>query len=197
MRRRWSAVVGLSVMALVTSALPAAAASPSLPTGLVFERAVTHTPVLAAKVSDPDGGTVVGRFFARTAGAPGAVRGLIAGTGSAIDPEGLRLYERLITDRSHVSATLAMMARALALRGEAVFLIRDRLVPVTDWDVKTMHGEPRAYRVSVSEIGGGSSQTVLAGEVDHRDELLTDAERGDSMLICVSRARGERLVLDM
>jgi hypothetical protein len=29
------------------------------------------------------------------------------------------------------------------------------------------------------------------------DELLTDAERGDSMLICVSRARGARLVLDM
>ncbi|MGQ4405689.1 2Fe-2S iron-sulfur cluster-binding protein [Streptomyces hayashii] len=44
---------------------------------------------------------------------------------------------------------------------------------------------------------GTCRQTVLAGEVDHRDELLTDAERGDSMLICVSRARGERLVLDM
>ena len=44
---------------------------------------------------------------------------------------------------------------------------------------------------------GTCRQRVLAGEVDHRDELLTDAERGDSMLICVSRARGERLVLDM
>jgi hypothetical protein len=38
---------------------------------------------------------------------------------------------------------------------------------------------------------------VLAGEVEHRDELLTDAERADSMLICVSRARGGRLVLDL
>jgi hypothetical protein len=38
---------------------------------------------------------------------------------------------------------------------------------------------------------------VLEGEVDHRDELLTDAERDDSMLICVSRARSERLVLDL
>jgi hypothetical protein len=37
----------------------------------------------------------------------------------------------------------------------------------------------------------------VEGEVDHRDELLTDAERDDSMLICVSRARGERIVLDM
>jgi len=38
---------------------------------------------------------------------------------------------------------------------------------------------------------------VLEGEIDHRDELLTDAEGGDSMLLCVSRARSERLVLDM
>ncbi|MFD5862009.1 PDR/VanB family oxidoreductase [Streptomyces chartreusis] len=44
---------------------------------------------------------------------------------------------------------------------------------------------------------GTCQQRVLEGEVDHRDELLTDAERADSMLICVSRARGDRLVLDM
>lgn len=44
---------------------------------------------------------------------------------------------------------------------------------------------------------GTCQQRVLEGEVDHRDELLTDAERGDSMLICVSRARSERIVLDM
>lgn len=63
--------------------------------------------------------------------------------------------------------TLAMMARSLALRGESVFLVRDRLVPVTDWDLRTVHGEPTAYRVSIGEIGGGTSQTVLAGEVLH------------------------------
>ncbi|MGW3951489.1 PDR/VanB family oxidoreductase [Streptomyces sp. NPDC004752] len=44
---------------------------------------------------------------------------------------------------------------------------------------------------------GTCQQRVLEGEVEHRDELLTDAERADSMLICVSRARGDRLVLDM
>ncbi|MFE4551305.1 PDR/VanB family oxidoreductase [Streptomyces sp. NPDC056785] len=44
---------------------------------------------------------------------------------------------------------------------------------------------------------GTCQQRVLEGEIDHRDELLTDTERGDSMLICVSRARGDRLVLDM
>lgn len=44
---------------------------------------------------------------------------------------------------------------------------------------------------------GTCQQRVLEGEIDHRDELLTDAERDDSMLICVSRARGERIMLDM
>ncbi|MET9101380.1 PDR/VanB family oxidoreductase [Streptomyces antibioticus] len=44
---------------------------------------------------------------------------------------------------------------------------------------------------------GTCQQRVIEGEVDHRDELLTDDERADSMLICVSRAHTERLVLDM
>ncbi|MFF7241450.1 PDR/VanB family oxidoreductase [Streptomyces collinus] len=44
---------------------------------------------------------------------------------------------------------------------------------------------------------GTCQQRVLEGEIDHRDELLTDAERSDSMLICVSRSRSDRLVLDM
>ncbi|MEU8969492.1 PDR/VanB family oxidoreductase [Streptomyces monashensis] len=44
---------------------------------------------------------------------------------------------------------------------------------------------------------GTCQQRVLEGEIDHRDELLTDTERADSMLICVSRARTGRLVIDM
>ncbi|MFF0748427.1 PDR/VanB family oxidoreductase [Streptomyces sp. NPDC004267] len=44
---------------------------------------------------------------------------------------------------------------------------------------------------------GTCQQRVVEGEIDHRDELLTDAERADSMLICVSRCAGERLVLDL
>ncbi|MEU5695132.1 PDR/VanB family oxidoreductase [Actinosynnema sp. NPDC020468] len=41
--------------------------------------------------------------------------------------------------------------------------------------------------------------TVLGGEVDHRDSVLTPAERaaGDTMMLCVSRARSPRLVLDL
>ncbi|MFD0021499.1 PDR/VanB family oxidoreductase [Streptomyces sp. NPDC058382] len=44
---------------------------------------------------------------------------------------------------------------------------------------------------------GTCQQRVLEGEVDHRDDLLNDAERADSMLLCVSRCRGGRLVLDL
>lgn len=63
--------------------------------------------------------------------------------------------------------SMALCARALALRGEAVFLIRDRLIPATDWDISTRYGLPRAYRLGLPEIGGGRSETVLAGEVLH------------------------------
>ena len=40
---------------------------------------------------------------------------------------------------------------------------------------------------------------VLEGEPDHRDSVLNDAEkaRNETMLICVSRSRSERLVLDL
>ena len=44
---------------------------------------------------------------------------------------------------------------------------------------------------------GTCQQRVIEGEIDHRDELLTDAERDDSMLVCVSRCLGAKLVLDL
>ncbi|WP_231493270.1 hypothetical protein [Paracoccus pantotrophus] len=63
--------------------------------------------------------------------------------------------------------SMAICARALALRGECLFLIRDRLIPATDWDLSTRYGQPRAYRVGLPEVGGGRSETVLAPEVLH------------------------------
>ncbi|MFC9552965.1 PDR/VanB family oxidoreductase [Rhodococcus sp. NPDC056960] len=48
-------------------------------------------------------------------------------------------------------------------------------------------------------ICGSCEVKVLGGDVDHRDDLLTESERAqcNSMMICVSRARGARLVLDL
>lgn len=62
---------------------------------------------------------------------------------------------------------MSVAARSLALRGESVFLIRDRLIPIVDWDLSTRDGIPRAYRVSVPEVDGGRSETALAAEVLH------------------------------
>lgn len=65
-------------------------------------------------------------------------------------------------------STMGMIARSLALRGEFVGLVRgDGIVPCSDWDLRTRDGRPTAYRVSVSEAGGGTTQTVLAAEVLH------------------------------
>ncbi|MDW5596127.1 PDR/VanB family oxidoreductase [Conexibacter stalactiti] len=50
-----------------------------------------------------------------------------------------------------------------------------------------------------SGICGACQTTVLEGEPDHRDDILSAAQRdaGDTMMPCVSRARGDRLVLDV
>ncbi|GKQ41902.1 PDR/VanB family oxidoreductase [Streptomyces sp. A012304] len=53
---------------------------------------------------------------------------------------------------------------------------------------------------SCAEGTCGTCETdVLEGSPDHRDSVLSDEEReaGETMLICVSRCRGKRLVLDL
>ncbi|GAA4424082.1 hypothetical protein GCM10023169_20460 [Georgenia halophila] len=56
-------------MLVLVGATAAVAAAPSVPDSLEVELTATHRPVLTARVSDPDGGTVSGQFFARRAGA--------------------------------------------------------------------------------------------------------------------------------
>lgn len=74
------------------------------------------------------------------------------------DVEGTQLLDR---------RSMALIGRSLALRGEAVLLVRDKLVPCSDWDLRTRNAAPSAYRVSISEAGGGTTQTALAAEVLH------------------------------
>jgi hypothetical protein len=40
---------------------------------------------------------------------------------------------------------------------------------------------------------------VISGEVDHRDSILSSSERAanQTMMTCVSRSKGGRLVLDI
>lgn len=67
----------------------------------------------------------------------------------------------------------------------------------------TVFDTMRAAGVSVlgsclEGICGTCEQGVLEGEVDHRDSLLDEDEQAenDCMMVCVSRARSPRLVLD-
>ncbi len=63
---------------------------------------------------------------------------------------------------------LALIGRALALRGEAVLMIDDdRLIPCSDWDLSTRNAKPKAYRVTIPDVSGGRSETALAAEVLH------------------------------
>ena len=61
--------------------------------------------------------------------------------------------------------------------------------------------EARADVVSSCAEGtcGSCITTLLAGEADHRDSVLTDLERaaGDQIIVCVSRCLGKRLTLDL
>jgi ferredoxin len=53
---------------------------------------------------------------------------------------------------------------------------------------------------SCTEGTCGTCETdIVEGEADHRDSVLTDEEQAanETMMICVSRCRGARLVLDL
>lgn len=70
--------------------------------------------------------------------------------------------------RALPSRTLALIARSLAIRGEFVALIDgDGLLVASDWDLSTVDGVPRAYRLTIPDIGGGRTVTALAPEVAH------------------------------
>ncbi|MNT99717.1 Phthalate 4,5-dioxygenase oxygenase reductase subunit [compost metagenome] len=48
-----------------------------------------------------------------------------------------------------------------------------------------------------SGLCGTCKVRYLSGEVDHQDYILDEAERQSFLTPCVSRACGERLVLDL
>ncbi len=50
-------------------------------------------------------------LLARMAGGETRIRELLASTGSEVDAEGVALYRRLMTDRTHIDGTLAMMSQ--------------------------------------------------------------------------------------
>lgn len=67
--------------------------------------------------------TLTPRLVARRARDPGALRRIIEGTGSDLDPEGVALYRRLASSAGHVAGTLDMLA-AWELSGLADDIVR-------------------------------------------------------------------------
>lgn len=82
----------------------------------------------------------------------------------------------------------------LARAGTALKVAADRSILDTLIDA----GFDLPYSCQEGVCGSCETQ-VLEGAVDHRDLVLSDAEKAAtrSMMICCSRARGERLVLDL
>lgn len=80
----------------------------------------------------------------------------------------------------------------LARSGEIVTVPADRSILETLRD--TGH-----RTVSSCESGtcGTCKTRLIEGDVDHRDMVLMDHEKGNTIMICVSRAKSGRLVLDL
>jgi uncharacterized 2Fe-2S/4Fe-4S cluster protein (DUF4445 family) len=82
----------------------------------------------------------------------------------------------------------------LAMSGRSVFVPADR--PILD----VLLDEGVEILSDCREGICGTCETkVLDGEVDHRDYVLTEAEKAGNtcMMLCVSRACGAKLVLDL
>ncbi|KUF10021.1 alpha/beta fold hydrolase BchO [Pseudoponticoccus marisrubri] len=123
-------------------------------------------------------------LFTLRGGSPRQARKLIEGTGSTLDPEGYRLYARLLGDRDHVNGALQMMARwsldrLLAelprLEAPALFITGDR-----DRAVAPKVADRTAARMQRAEVTRLDGLGHLAHEEDPQkvaDEILSFLDR--------------------
>ncbi len=85
-----------------------------------------------------------------------------------------------------------------------VYLSRQRVELTVPADRSILEVVREAGVVADSSCEQGLCSTcqvkVISGEIEHRDQILSDEEKanGDTMMICVSRGKGEdRLVIDI
>jgi len=70
-------------------------------------------------------------------------------------------------------------------------------VPASASILEALRASGHAVPSSCESGTCGTCRTrLLGGEADHRDLVLSDAERADNIMVCVSRARSAELVLD-
>jgi ferredoxin-NADP reductase len=97
-------------------------------------------------------------------------------------------------DREDGAATRSAFELVLARSGRTLSVPADASI------LETVRSAGVEVLYSCTEGTCGTCETdVLEGVPDHRDTVLTPAERavGDTMMICVSRCAGQRLVLDL
>jgi ferredoxin len=82
------------------------------------------------------------------------------------------------------------------LARSGVTVVVDDGSTILDKVLEVAPGQPWSCREGYC---GTCETTIIAGEPDHADDILTDEERasGAVMMICVGRSRGPRLVLDI
>ncbi|MEU4654700.1 PDR/VanB family oxidoreductase [Streptomyces sp. NPDC023723] len=132
-------------------------------------------------------------------GVPDGTLVYCCGPGPLLDAVEERCPARLLrTERFQPKAQLAVangeFEVVLARSGRTVAVPPD----VSVLDAVRAAGVEVLY--SCAEGTCGTCETeVLEGVPDHRDSVLTEAERaaGETMLVCVSRCHGKRLVLDL
>ncbi|MGP2439922.1 PDR/VanB family oxidoreductase [Streptomyces sp. JW3] len=132
-------------------------------------------------------------------GVPDGTLVYCCGPGPLLDAVEGRCPPRILrTERFHPKEQLAVangeFEVVLARSGRTVAVPPD----VSVLDAVRAAGVEVLY--SCAEGTCGTCETeVLEGMPDHRDSVLTEAERaaGETMLVCVSRCHGKRLVLDL
>jgi ferredoxin-NADP reductase/DMSO/TMAO reductase YedYZ heme-binding membrane subunit len=116
----------------------------------------------------------------------------------------LETVQQRVVARGDLSLHSERFAGATAAGGAAFQVQLQRSQHVLD--VPNNRTVLQAVRDVVPGISAGCEQgicgacrtTILAGEADHRDALLSNAERAaGAMLICVSRARSKKITLDL
>jgi phthalate 4,5-dioxygenase reductase subunit len=71
-------------------------------------------------------------------------------------------------------------------------------VPVGQTILQTLRNHGLAVPFSCESGTCGSCKTgLLEGQADHRDLVLMDDEKATHIMVCVSRAQGASLVLDL
>lgn len=96
------------------------------------------------------------RLFAARARAPGALRRLVASTGSQLDREGIEHYACLVRDPAHVANVLAMMAA---------------------WDLEPLAGQLPRLRARTLLVVGDHDRTVSPAHADRVRRVLPAAEK--------------------